>query len=211
MHGHPPTFNKQKTTSQQQQQQDPSPLLKRKNNVEEKKNNGIVITFQMTEEPRNPFQCSPCSNLFHTKSAFLKHFKSKDACRELLLADQISQAPTTTTTGADITTAWDSTLEGDSMADADLDVGDLVVQDRNETISTTEQQQQQQQHSLDSSVYYMGNANKSLSQDSAPDDPQESHHQQEATASSKTLQAKRDLMGKGKPVANNTTSKSGSP
>ncbi|KAH7041843.1 hypothetical protein BKA57DRAFT_509021 [Linnemannia elongata] len=182
MHGHPPTFNKTKTTSQQQQQQDPSPLLKRKNNVEEKKNNDIVITFQRTEEPRSPFQCSRSSNLFHTKSAFLKHFKSRDACRELLLADQISQAPTTTTTGADITTEWDSTLEGDSMADADLD---------------------------DSSVYYMGNANKSLSQDSAPDDPQESHHQQEATASSNALQTKSDLMGKGKPVASNTPSNSG--
>lgn len=137
----PSHFQQTKTTSQQQQQQDPSPLLKRKNNVEEKKNNDIVITSQRTEEPRNPFQCSPSSNFFHTKSAFLKHFKSRDTCRELLLADQISQAPTTTTTGADITTAWNSTLEGDSTANVYLDVGDPVVQDRDETISTAKQQQ----------------------------------------------------------------------
>ncbi|KAK5808573.1 hypothetical protein F5H01DRAFT_352379 [Linnemannia elongata] len=111
------------------------PTPQEQKQVEEKKNNDIVITFQRTEEPGNPFQCPPCSNLFQTKSAFLKHFKSRDACRELLLADQISRAPSTTTTGADITTAWNSTL----------DVGD-PVQDRNETIST---EQQQQQHSLD--------------------------------------------------------------
>ena len=195
MHGYLPTNNKNNNHSNSSNKI-PVHSSSAKASRREKKNNDIVITYQRIGEPGNPFQCPPCSNLFNTKLVFLKHLKSMDACCELLLADHVSQAPTTTkTTGADITTAWNNTFEGDRTADADLDVCDPVVQDRNETISTIEQQQ----HSLGSSVYCMGNATTSPSQESAPDDPQEPHHQQEAIASSKTLQTKIDFMEKESP------------